>query len=705
MAGRETIGQAWVAVTPDTEHFGREADQGVKSALGGLAKAAAGMFAAIGVKNFVGDIISAAGDMGETISKTNAIFGEQSTGLQTWAEGAAQSLGQSKQQALDAASTFAVFGKGAGLAGDDLAMFAAGLTGVASDLASFHNASPEEAIQALGAGLRGEAEPLRRFGILLDDATLRAKAMEMGLTKTTKDALTPQQKVLASQAVIMSQLGDAQGDFARTSGGLANQQRILSAEFANAKTELGERLLPIATKVTSFLAQNMGPALDFIQGIIAKVAEGIEYFIGGLQGDFTNEGSGVLLFLNQLGMKAGEIVEWFRANWPTIKATIETVLSAIGTAIAWVVDEVLPRLIAAFQVVVGWVQDNWPAIQATIATVIDWIVTYVVPAIEVAVAYIVEQFGNLVGWVEDNWPKIQETIETVINAIWTVIETVIGVIADAWGAWGDELIAIVVRVWDFIRVSIENVINFVRSIIETVMALITGDWSGAWEGIKGILSAVWEQIKAVVSGAVAVIRELLGAAWSTISGAASIAWEGIKSAAKTALDGVVGFIGELPGKLTGLLASIGSAAAEIGSTILDKIADGLKGLGEAIVAPFRSAWRAVADLWNKGPGAWSFKTPDWVPGFGGKGFDMPNLPYLHAGGVFRAALDGGEGLAVLRDGERVLSVDERARYEAGGGDRGGPLVNIERFYANDTLDVEELGRTLGYSLAAEGVAA
>ena len=75
--------------------------------------------------------------------------------------------------------------------------------------------------------MRGEAEPLRQYGVLLDDASLRQAALELGIISTTKNALTPQQKVLAAQALIYQQTGTAQGDFARTSDGLANKTRIL----------------------------------------------------------------------------------------------------------------------------------------------------------------------------------------------------------------------------------------------------------------------------------------------------------------------------------------------------------------------------------------------------------------------------------------------------------------------------------------------
>ena len=89
--------------------------------------------------------------------------------------------------------------------------------------------SPRAATGPTVPGLRtvvGESEPIRNYGVLLDDATLRQEAFALGITKTTKDALTPQQKVLAAQSAIFKQTTDAQGDFARTSDSAANAQRI-----------------------------------------------------------------------------------------------------------------------------------------------------------------------------------------------------------------------------------------------------------------------------------------------------------------------------------------------------------------------------------------------------------------------------------------------------------------------------------------------
>jgi hypothetical protein len=269
------IASAYVSLLPSGRGFGHRLDSEISgdvkksgsrmgATFGKLFAAAAGGLA---VGNFLKSAISEASDLNEAGTKTQAIFGEAGKALvDRFAKRGAKALGQTKLQVLDAASTFGTFGKAAGKTGPELAKFSTGLVGLSTDLASFFNASPAEAAEAIAAGLRGEAEPLRKYGVLLNDATLRQEALRQGLVKTTKDALTPQQKVLAAQAVIMKQTKDAQGDFARTSGGLANQQRILSASFTNLKGTIGKALLPTVTKFVGFLNDRVLPAVTTFIG-------------------------------------------------------------------------------------------------------------------------------------------------------------------------------------------------------------------------------------------------------------------------------------------------------------------------------------------------------------------------------------------------------------------------------------------------------
>lgn len=216
----------------------------------------------------------AASGLNEAVSYSSVVFGQSATDIDQWSDTAAKALGQSKRQAVEGATTFATFGKAAGLAGDDLVGFSTGLVKLASDLASAKNTSPEEAITAIGAALRGESEPIRNYGVLLDEATLRQEALALGLVKTTKEALTPQQKVLAAQAAIFKQTGDAQGDFARTSDSAANSAKILSAELENAKADAGQGLLGVLS-ATNDVASGLLNTLGEIPGATTAIGVGI----------------------------------------------------------------------------------------------------------------------------------------------------------------------------------------------------------------------------------------------------------------------------------------------------------------------------------------------------------------------------------------------------------------------------------------------
>jgi len=245
--------------------------QGLTTAFAGVAVAAKGFSVAGG---FINTATDAASSFEETVSKTNVLFGKSSKDVIKFAEGAADAIGQSKQQALDASANFAIFGKSAGIAGDDLVDFSTDFVTLASDLASFNDTTPQDAINAIGSALRGEAEPLRRYGVLLDDATLKNAALELGLISTTKNALTPQQKVLAAQKVIYEQTTAAQGDFARTSDGLANSTRKLDAKQADLNTNLGQTFLPIMKIVNDVMIK----AVEIFSSLPGPIQKGVVVF-------------------------------------------------------------------------------------------------------------------------------------------------------------------------------------------------------------------------------------------------------------------------------------------------------------------------------------------------------------------------------------------------------------------------------------------
>jgi hypothetical protein len=200
---------------------------------------------------FLKSAIEKAGDLQDTVSATGQIFGAQQGAIIEFGKSAAQSMGLSETAALKAADSFAVVGRSAGLSGDETAGFSTTLTQLAGDMASFYGGNVDDAVTAIGSALRGEMEPIRKYNVLLDDATLRHKALEMGIISNIKTALTPQQKVLAANAAILAQTTIVQGDYNRTADQFSNVQRTMQAELENTTTALGTAFLPAATSALS----------------------------------------------------------------------------------------------------------------------------------------------------------------------------------------------------------------------------------------------------------------------------------------------------------------------------------------------------------------------------------------------------------------------------------------------------------------------
>lgn len=256
---------------------------GLQKKMGALQGAGAAL-AGVGLTAFAVSSVKAFAEVQDSVSALEATYGSSAQAFKDFANNQADAFNLSKREALAAQQTFANFARSAGLSGKELEGFAIGLTERAADMASYFGGSTAEAIEAMGAALRGETEPIRKYGVLMDDASLRAKAMELGITSSIKNALTPQQKVLAANALILEQTAQVQGDVERTSDSLANQIKDAQQKFDDFQVSIGETaavaagpLLGAFSKVLSTFSslptgvQSAGVALTAV-GVAAIVA-------------------------------------------------------------------------------------------------------------------------------------------------------------------------------------------------------------------------------------------------------------------------------------------------------------------------------------------------------------------------------------------------------------------------------------------------
>lgn len=232
----------------------------VKLGVGAAARAAAVGVTVLVTAAVAGSakMLALASDASETASAFGTVFKGVSGDVAGYVRRMNAEFGITTAELQTAASGFGIFGKAAGVTKKELGGFTKDLVGAGLDLASFYNSDPSEVFAALKSGLAGEAEPLKAFGIFLSDATMKAQAASMGLT----GELTEGQKVMVRQQIIMKSLGDAQGDLAKTSDGLANKTKAIKGRFTEAATVIGTAFLPYAERAANALDDKLSGALE-----------------------------------------------------------------------------------------------------------------------------------------------------------------------------------------------------------------------------------------------------------------------------------------------------------------------------------------------------------------------------------------------------------------------------------------------------------
>lgn len=245
--------------------------------IGGLAAATTGLVSAIkSASNFAAEY--------EGVSQ---VFGKAAESVQAFAKEASRTAGLSQTEALQASKVFGLFATKAGLSAESAAGFSTTLVQLAGDLGSFNDVPTEEALAAIQSGLQGQAEPLRKFGVFLDDASLRAEALAMEIYDGT-GALSAQQKMMASYSLILKQTNVQQGDYLKYADTFGNATKTITKDLANLQIEIGEAvlpalesLLPAVRELVPVLGAQLKAAIDSVdwKAFFKVLVDGISFLI------------------------------------------------------------------------------------------------------------------------------------------------------------------------------------------------------------------------------------------------------------------------------------------------------------------------------------------------------------------------------------------------------------------------------------------
>lgn len=444
-----------------------------------------------------------ASDLDETKNKVNVVFGSMAKDVMDWSMTSATAMGMSREQALGAAATYGNLFVSLGLGKQPAAAMSMSLVQLASDLASFNNANPEEVLNALRSGLSGEVEPLKKFGIAMNEAVLKAKAMQMGLGDNLQ-ALSEAEKLQLRYALIMDQTTTAQGDFARTADGLANQMRTVKSQFIDAAAALGEKLLPYALQLVQWINQ----AITWFSQLTPAQQKWILVILG------------VVAVMGPLIMIIGGLI--------TAIGVIIPVITAVAGALSGIALPILIIIGVLALLYLAW-QNNWGGIQEKTRAVIEFIKGIIASGMQ----FIQDLTSGKLGWLSQMWQNAMDSVQAIIRSavtIWMHIKRAFRFAElGNWYMFGVEmrkiwdiamrlLSTLIQNAWENIKLFFENVI---KKIIEKLRNI---DWA---EVGKNIILGIIDGLNAWAAKLDAAILKIAKNFMAAIKG-----FFGIRSASK-----------------------------------------------------------------------------------------------------------------------------------------------------------------------------
>jgi hypothetical protein len=635
------VAEGIVEVTADASKIPGKVAKDIDSNSGPVEKAGGGLggkllgglvavSAAVGVGEWLGGAVSGASDLNETLSKSQAIFGDQMSAMDAWASNAAATVGLSRSAALEAAAGFGDMFTQIGFTGDAAAQMSRDVVQASADLGSFSNLDTADVTDRISAAMRGEYDSLQAVIPNINAARVESEALAATGKKTAKE-LTAQEKATAVLAIVQKDGSRAMGDFAKTSDSAANATKIANAELENQQAKIGGTLLPIWGKFLSFINTTVIPGFSAVVGWIIENKEmlgGIAIAVGAAAAAWGIMTGAMAAYNAVMGIMravtaAGTVAQWalnvaMSANPIGI---VITLIALLVGAIIWVATQTT------------FFQDAWANVTSFIGTAWQWLWDTVLNPVFTAI-------GEVFSWLYNN------IILPIVTGIMIYI-----------GLWA----AIFTWLWTTV---IQPIFNF----------------------IGGIFSWLYNTIVVPVVGFIVAYIRTLGAIFSWLwANAISPAFKAVQTGFNWVWNNVIKPVADF---ISGAMRNIGKTVEDVFGGIGDFIGSAFNSALSMVRTPLNGIIGLVNNAISALNGL-SVTIPDWVPIVGGQtwGLNLPSIPKLARGsanapGMFLAG-EAGPELIRMPAGGRVYPNDQTRRMLGGGG--GDRTMNVTINEASDPL--------------------
>jgi hypothetical protein len=439
-------------------------------------------------------------------------------------------------------------------------------------------------------------------------------------------------KTSVAAAVADDELRPALDSLVRGTGDVAQAQDLLGLAL-DISAGTGKDLGTVADTLSKAYNGNFTALKKLDPALASLIEEGgdADEIFGRLAGTFEDQASTAANTtqgkMKNLGIQMGELKE------------------SIGAAVVPLADKLLPKFLAF----AAWIQKN-KTLVITLGAIIGGIALAII-AVNTAMTI----------WTAATtaFTAVQAAFNAVmaLNPIFLIVAAVVAIIAvlvilqKEFGLF-DGVIRVVGDAFAAVWAAIKTVFDWVKDNWQLLLVILTGPFGLALafvitfkDQIIGFIKSVidwitnnWKLILAILTGPFGLAILAITTFKDQIINAFSIIYNGIKA--------TMGFIADL------------------------------------ITAPFKAAFRAVAGLWNNTVGKLSFTVPSWVPGFGGKGFDVPDIPVLGDGGIVTSAQ-----LAVIGEAgpEAVIPLSKMSSMGFGGGASQNITINVTSADPNEVV--------------------
>lgn len=361
----------------------------------------------------------------------------------------------------------------------------------------------------------------------------------------------------------------------------------------------------------------------------------------------------------------------------SLKRNVEGLLVPLGEIFIPVLNAIIQILIAlvgtintVIQTVKGWFE-NWEETLASLQELWSSFATWFNELISSIVAWFTEKWNSLkewfitliddiVLWFKTRWDELSTWFHNLLTSIFTWFKDTWNGIKSWWNGLIDGMISWFKEKWKSLSDWFNNLLKNISSFFQSI-----------FNGIKNIVTNVVNSIRDFfING----FKTMFNTAMSVANSFKS-SIQNIINSIKTVFNGIISFI---TGVFTGNWKKAWNGVKSIFSGIVSGLANIFKSPINAIISGINSF---IGGL-NK------IKIPDWVPGVGGLGFNLPKIPRLKVGMDF---VPSDWYPAYLDYGEAVLTKEQNAKLRSFGGIEGiDRMINSQYFNSNLDIDYNKL---------------